>query len=61
MAKLRALAVIVLAIALSGAAYSAPGRGGGGGYRDGHRGGSQDEGNLRPGPVTEAGLGRRPG
>jgi hypothetical protein len=37
MAKLRSLAVIVLAIALSGAAYSAPGRGGGGG--GGHGGG----------------------
>src|SRR5713226_8937925 len=35
MANLKSLAVIVLAIALSGAAYSAPGRGGGGGHGGG--------------------------
>src|SRR5882672_7673500 len=32
MSKLTSLAAIVLAIALSGSAYSAPGRGGGGGH-----------------------------
>src|SRR5713226_5452573 len=59
MANLKSLAVIVLAIALSGAAYSAPGRGGGGGGHGGGGGGAHVGGGMRGGGAHFGGGGIR--